>query len=206
MANDKNDSERGPEIERDADFSVFDRDQSEGAQAAAANQAQGEIGSSELRAELEEFKDKYLRTMAELDNYRKRTLKERSELLKYQGEKVFYDLLEIADNFELALQHAEADPAKLKTGVEMIHKMLKDLMSRWEVRGDSGVGQKFDPFRHNAISKVPRGDNDPGIVVNELKKAYFYKDKLIRPAEVVVSDSEQSASESQAGDGEQEQG
>lgn len=140
-----------------------------------------------LAKELAEMRDRYVRLMADFENFKKRALKEQSELLKYQGERVIVDLLEVLDNLELALNHSSADAEKLKTGLEMIQKMFVERLGKWDVRGESGVGLSFDPQRHSAISRIPGADAKPGTIVGELKKAYFYKDKLIRPGEVVVA-------------------
>lgn len=155
---------------RDADFSQLEDEPAAG-------------DDSEAR----EFKEKYLRALADFENFKKRTLKERSDLLKYQGEKVFLDMLEVVDNIDLALQHAEAEPEKLREGVELIHKMFVSTLDKWGVRASSALGKPFDPNEHAAISQIPDGETEPGTVINELKKAYFYKDKLLRPSEVVVS-------------------
>lgn len=154
-----------------------------------------------LRAEVEESKDKYLRALADMENYKKRALKERSELLKYQGERMVLDLLEVLDNMELALSHSNADPAKLKAGLELIHKGFVDVLGRWEIRAVSALGKEFDPVQHQALSKITVDDAKPGTVINEFKKAYFYKDKLLRPADVVVAvgkDGAQQDSEADA--------
>lgn len=142
---------------------------------------------SNLKAECQDFRNKYLLALADFENYKKRAIKERAELLKYQGEQVFVDMLAIVDNLDLALQHAEADPAQLKSGVEMIHKMFLEVLAKWDVRGESGLGSPFDPVRHHALSRLEVDTAAPGVILNELKKAYFYKDKLLRPAEVVVA-------------------
>lgn len=163
----------------------------------------------QLRREVEDNKDKYLRALADMENFRKRSIKERSDLLKYQGDKIFLDILEVVDNLELAIAHGDSDPAKFKAGVELIHKRFIDILNKWEVKGESAIGQAFDSARHDAISKVSVDDAPPGTVINELKKAYFYKDKLLRPAEVVVvadrgnadntaSDSGEEASDEEA--------
>jgi len=127
--------------------------------------------------------------MADFENFKKRALKEQSELLKYQGERLVVDLLEVLDNLELALAHSSAEYDKLKAGLEMTHKLFVEKLGRWEIRGEGGVGKAFDPQRHQAISRVTSADAKPGTIVGELKKAYFYKDKLIRPGEVVVAAS-----------------
>ncbi len=140
-----------------------------------------------LRADSAENHNKYLRALADFENYKKRVLKERSEQLKYQGEKVFVDIIDIVDNLELALKHAEAEPGKLREGVEMIHQMFRSTLDKWEVRQKPGKGEKFDPNQHSAISRVPTADAEPGTIIDELKSAYFYKDRLLRPGEVVVA-------------------
>lgn len=153
----------------------------------------GDGAADELRAAQEQLKeqnDRNLRLLAEFDNFKKRAMKERSELLKYQGEQIFVDLLDVLDNLELALGYTNADHEKLKAGLEMIHKMFLEKLSRWEVRPEVGMGQGFDPVKHNAISQVKDPNAKPGTIVGELKKTYFYKDKLIRPGEVVVAVNE----------------
>ncbi len=142
---------------------------------------------SELAQELSETKDRYLRLMADFENFKKRTLKEQSELLKYQGERLVVDILDVLDNLELALAHSSAEYEKLKQGLEMVHKMFVERLGKWEIRGDSGMGQQFDPHKHSAISRVPGSAAQPGTIVGELKKPYFYRDKLIRVGEVVVA-------------------
>ena len=147
--------------------------------------ANGEVQT--LRTEISESRERYVRLMADFENYKKRALKEQSELLKYQGERLVVDMLDVMDNLELAITHSSAEPEKLRTGLEMIHKLFIERLGKWEIRGESGVGASFDPQKHAAISRVPGADAKPGTIVGELKKAYFYKDKLIRHGEVVVA-------------------
>lgn len=163
-------------VDRDVDFSKTP---------AEALEAEVEVA----RAEARENYDKYLRALAELENFKKRVTKERSELVKYQGERIFADILDVVDDLERALQFSNADPAQLKSGVELIHKRFVDTLSKWEVRGESGVGKEFNPEYHNAISKMQSPDVKPGSIIGELKKVYFYKDKLLRHGEVVVAEA-----------------
>lgn len=142
----------------------------------------------ELSRELEASNERYLRSLAEFENFKKRAVKERSEMLKYQGEKILLDIIDVLDDFDLALEHAEQDPAELQAGVRMIHKKFVDALQKWEVRSETALGQGFDPQISEAISKIPAtGGAKPGEVVSELKKPYFYKDKLIRPGQAVVA-------------------
>jgi molecular chaperone GrpE len=156
-------------------------------------EALAEARVASLSQELAESKDRYLRLMADFENFKRRTLKEQSELLKYQGERLVVDLLEVVDVLELALSHGSADHDKLKSGLEMTHKLFIERLAKWDIKGESGMGMVFDPQRHSAISRVPGADAQPGTIIGELKKAYFYKDKLIRPAEVVVASSADAA-------------
>jgi molecular chaperone GrpE len=177
-------SEHDAAEQQEADLNQVVSDTLEGA-------AEARVAS--LAQELAEAKDRHLRLMAEFENFKRRTLKEQSELLKYQGERLVVDLLEVVDVLELALGHASADHDKLKSGLEMTHKLFIERLAKWEIRGESGMGATFDPQRHSAISRVPGSDAKPGTIIGELKKAYFYKDKLIRPAEVVVASSADAA-------------
>ena len=187
--------------DRDADFSALNEDSEgreqvdlvEGSDRGVAEGDAGEI--QRLTIELEEQKDRYLRTAADFENYKKRALKERADLLKYQGDKILSDFLEVADNLELALHHSNSDPESLKAGVELIYKLCVDTLGKWEVRAQSGLGLEFNPNIHNAISKVQVDDAAPGTVINELKKAYFYKDRLLRAGEVVVADTPVTSSD-----------
>ncbi len=131
--------------------------------------------------------ERYLRALADFDNYKKRAMKDRSELLKYQGESVIVDLLEVADNLERAVSNEERDLNKLKEGLLMIEKQFIEVLSKAGVRGKSAIGQDFNPEMHQALSQVPSNDHKPGTIISELKKAYYYKDKLIRVGQVVVA-------------------
>jgi len=160
---------------------------------AARGDSSGVAEADAVARELSESKDRYLRLMADFENFKKRSLKEHSEILKYSGERLVVDLLEVLDNLELALAHSSAEYEKLKQGLEMVHKMFVERLGRWEIRGESSIGKDFDPQRHAAISRVPGGASKPGTVVGELKKPYFYKDKLIRVGEVVVAAESEKA-------------
>lgn len=167
---------------RDADFSALE--------AVAGGKTGSFAATAEiaaLKAEADANKDKYLRALAELENFKKCAVKERSELLKYQGDRLVTDLLDVLDNLELALSHTDADPAKLKAGLELIHKQFVDVLGRWEIRAVPALGTDFDPVKHQAISKVTSAEHKAGSVISEFKKAYFYKDKLLRHAAVVVA-------------------
>lgn len=140
-----------------------------------------------LRAEVRENFDKYLRSVAELENYKKRVIKERSELLKYAGENIARDLLEVVDNLERAVTQAPPEGGAFVEGVQLVLSSFLSILDRHGIRGESCVGQQFDPSRQAALATVPTADVPPGTVLEQFRKLYFYKDKLLRPAQVVVS-------------------
>lgn len=153
----------------------------------------------QLGEELEGAKDKYIRALADLENFRKRAMREKTDLLKYQGEAILFDVLEVVDNLERALAHSESDPTDLKKGLEMIYRNFTDILNKWEVRSETAVGNSFDPVKHSALSRIVVDDASPGTVIAEHKKAYFYKDKLLRHAEVVVSAAGEGQEQSGSG-------
>lgn len=174
--------------ERDVDFSQLEVGSDGSIVGGDMNESTAGPELAQVLAERDDFQDKYLRALADAENIRKRAIKERSELIKYQGEQIVTDLLTVVDDFELALSNSGTDLEKFKQGVEMIHKRFVDVLGKWDVRGESAIGKQFDPNRHEALSKISVPDAESGSVVNELKKAFFYKDKLIRPGQVVVAE------------------
>lgn len=176
--------------ERDVDFSELELgpDASVHDQVDATPSSESSEMLAKVIAERDDFQDRYLRALADADNIRKRAIKERSEMLKYQGEQIIIDLLTVVDDFELALANSGTDLDSFRQGIEMIHKRFIDVLGKWDVRGESAIGKNFDPNRHEALSKIPVPDTESGKVVNELKKAFFYKDKLLRPGQVVVAE------------------
>lgn len=183
------DTKSSAEDERDVDFSKLSANAADGV-GGDDQTAGGAEQFAALIAERNDLNDKYLRALADAENIRKRAVKERSDLIKYQGEQIIVDLLSVVDDFELALANSGTEIEKFRQGVEMIHKRFLEVLGKWDVRGESAVGRSFDPVKHEAISKVSSPDAEPGSVVNELKKAFFYKDKLIRPGQVIVAVSE----------------
>ena len=139
--------------------------------------------------ECEEWKQKYLYTLAELENFRKRVVKERSELIKYGSRDVFYDLLEITDNFGRVIEadKKESDPKVIVQGIEMIYNQLIKLLKKNEVKPIEAEKKEFDPNVHDAMQMVPTDEYKPGTVIQEIQKGYKYRDRILRPARVVVA-------------------
>ena len=139
--------------------------------------------------EIAELKDKYLRSVAEFDNYRKRTLKERAELILNGGEKVLSAILPVVDDMERAIENGAKtdDPQVIREGMELIfHKLIKVL----EAQGVSTIETEnadFDTDVHEAVAMVPgMGDDKKGKVIDCLQKGYKLNDKVIRHAKVAV--------------------
>lgn len=142
---------------------------------------------SRLERQLAEATDRHLRLLADFENYKKNVAKQRAELLKYQGQAIVAELLTVLDTFEYALAAAEGtETSSFRDGVVMIQKNFLDVLERWGIKGESAIGKPFDPVVHSALSTIESSEFAPGFVALEYKKAFFYKDKLLRPAEVVV--------------------
>jgi len=139
--------------------------------------------------EIAELKDKYLRSVAEFDNYRKRTLKERAELILNGGEKVITAILPVVDDMERAIENGTKtdDPQVLREGMEIIyHKLIKVLEGQGVSKIDTDDAD-FNTDVHEAVAMVPgMGDDRKGKVIDCLQKGYKLNDKVIRHAKVAV--------------------
>jgi molecular chaperone GrpE len=141
-----------------------------------------------LAADLKEANDKYLRLYAEFDNYRKRVNKDKEELIKYGNERLLHELLPFIDHLEMALKHASNESSSgLVQGVEITLKGLRKTLEKFGLTEIEAEGKPFDPSVHHAISQVEREDADENIVVEELRKGYRLKDKVLRASLVAVS-------------------
>ena len=140
-------------------------------------------------AELERYKDAALRARADLDNYRKRVAREKEDAIRYANNSLLESLLPILDNFELGLDAAKnaADAAGIIQGLEMVRKQLEDFLRDHGVEIVNAVGNPFDPNLHEAVAHEPNPEMAEGAVVRQLRKGFKLKDRLIRPASVVVS-------------------
>jgi len=164
------------------------RSQSEGVPAEDA--AESLRAERDARArEATEAQDRYLRTLAEFENYRRRVAREREDWTRQAQERLLAELLPALDNFDRALQAPPspgADPA-FRTGVELIHRDFLNALERVGVRPFVTVGQPFDPTRHEAVGRVERGDVADQTVVAEVQRGYLYQERVLRPARVVVA-------------------
>ena len=139
--------------------------------------------------ELEKYKDAALRARADLDNYRKRVAREKEEAIRYANNSLIEKLLPILDNFELGLDAARnaSDAAGIIQGLEMVRKQLEDFLRENGVEVVNAVGDAFDPNLHEAVAHEPNGEVADGSVIRQIRRGFKLKDRLIRPASVVVS-------------------
>ena len=154
---------------------------------AKAEEKKEEDPLEKANKEIAELKDKYLRTLAEFDNYKKRTLKEKAELILNGGEKTVKAVLPVLDDFERALKDKSDDPKAIKDGVTMIfNKFVKTLESLGVKKIDT-TDKDFDTDFHEAVAMVPgMGDDKKGKVIDCVQTGYTLNDEVIRHAKVAV--------------------
>lgn len=142
-----------------------------------------------LKTELEEANNKYIRLYAEFDNYKRRTSRERVDLLQSAGKDVIYDLLPVMDDLERALKAIDehADDASVKEGIQLVANKLKKTLEQKGLKEMVALNQPFDADYHEAITNIPAPTDDmKGKVVDEVVKGYLLNDKVLRYAKVVV--------------------
>ena len=135
--------------------------------------------------EIEELRDKLLRSAADYDNARKRLAKEREEFIRFSQERLLHDLIPILDNFERSLTHAESVDKNVAAGIRLIWKQLTDVLKLHGLKRFSSVGKHFDPHFHEAVDEVEE-EGPEGIVVQEISPGYELHDRVLRPAKVRV--------------------
>jgi molecular chaperone GrpE len=146
----------------------------------------------EIAAKEQEAKnnyDRFLRQVAELENFKKRSAREREEVSRFANESLIKDLLSVVDNLERAVAHASGggNGKPIVEGVEMVLKGLLDVLAKHGVAQISAIGQPFDPAKHEAIAQVESATAEPNSVVEELHPGYMLRDRLLRPALVSVA-------------------
>ncbi|MDI6744729.1 MAG: nucleotide exchange factor GrpE [Thermodesulfovibrionales bacterium] len=141
-----------------------------------------------LEEELGQEKDRYLRLYAEFDNYKKRIARDREELIKYGNESLLYELLPVIDNLEMAMKHSSNDTAAgLAQGVEITLKEFLRVIDKFGLSPIDASDKMFDPSLHHAMTQIERDDIDENMVVEEFRKGYMFREKVLRPSLVAVS-------------------
>lgn len=161
-------------------------DEAETTEGEAPEKEEPEQEQPEAEKEPEEDEStRYMRLMADFQNYKKRVEKEKSDIYSYANEKLAVELLAVLDNFERALEH-EGEDASFKEGMEMIFKQLYGVMEKAGLEEIAALGEEFDPNFHNAVMTEESGEYESGKVSGVMQKGYTLNGKVIRPSMVKV--------------------
>ena len=152
-----------------------------------ADEADGLAELEAARAEAAANYDRYVRAVAELDNYRKRTVRMRAETRDEILRDILLQVAPILDNLRRALRQETQEAELLKQGVELICGQFNDVLKGYGLAEIEALGQPFDPEVHEALAEVPDDEHAPGTVIEEMEKGYKLNDKVVRYARVVVS-------------------
>lgn len=150
---------------------------------------EGEIADVDFQAEAAKLKDLALRARADLDNFRKRSLREKEDAIRYANNGLLEKLLPVIDNFELGLEAARnaTDAASVLQGMSMVHRQLQDFIRSQGLEEVPAEGELFDPNKHDAVSQEFSADIAEGQVIRQVRKGYKLKERLLRAASVIVS-------------------
>ena len=154
----------------------------------AAGDADSDDAMAGLQADLDRFRDLALRSQADFDNYKKRAAREKEDAVKYANSSLLQRLVSILDNFELGLAAAktESEQSPIYSGMVLVQKQLNDLLEENGLQAIEAEGKKFDPNLHEAIAHEP-SEIPEETVIRQARRGYRFKDRLLRPARVVVS-------------------
>ena len=153
------------------------------------------------RAEAAENYDRYLRAAAELDNFRKRAVRMRAESREETLRDLLLQIAPLMDNMRRALAQEAAEAQSLKQGIELILSQFQTVLNGYGLEEIEAVGNPFDPNLHEAMLEVESADCEPGTILEEMEKGYRLREKVLRPARVVVGKAPAEKEESEASDG-----
>lgn len=141
-----------------------------------------------LKSKIDELNDKYLRQVADFENYKRRTAKERMELIQTAGREVILDMLDVLDDSERAQKQLETtdNVQQIKEGVQLVFTKLRNTLSAKGLKAIESLNKDFNVDLHEAVTEIEAGEEMRGKVVAELQKGYYLNDKIIRFAKVVV--------------------
>ena len=178
--------EASAEVEREENAEAASEETS-GEEAAEISQA-AEEGSSEENPELLQLKDKYLRTLAEYENFRKRSEKEKAQMFELGAKSIIEALLPVVDNFERALSHVQEEEkdSPFVKGIEGIYKQIQKMFADCNIQEIEALGKKFDPALHNAVMTEEEGDAEEDTITQDLQKGYTYRGNVVRHSMVKV--------------------
>jgi molecular chaperone GrpE len=159
------------------------------ASAGGREESEAEDPMAGLQADLDRFRDLALRSQADFENYKKRAAREKEEAIKYANKSLLQRLVAILDNFELGLAAArdQGEQSPIYAGMVLVQKQLNDLLSENGLQPVEAEGKPFDPNLHEAIAHEASDQVPEGTVLRQARRGYRFKDRLLRPANVVVS-------------------
>ncbi|MEY2546983.1 MAG: molecular chaperone GrpE [Verrucomicrobiota bacterium] len=149
----------------------------------------GEDEVTSMQADLDRFRDLAMRTQADFENYKKRCQREKEDAIKYANTSLLDKLVPIIDNFELGLAAAkeQGEQSPIYSGMSLVLKQLNDFLIDNGLQPIDAVGQKFDPNLHEAIAHEPSDEVPDHVVIRQTRRGYKFRDRLLRPAAVIVS-------------------
>ena len=182
------------ELKTEEEIEVLDGSMDENMEASNSEEASRNGLENELldklgkkEKECEEYLDMLKRTMADFDNFRKRTLKEKESLYDDGFSEAIQQILPVLDNFERAVAYNNKESSSIIEGIEMILKMFKEVLIKMGIEEIPSMGEKFDPNYHNAVMHVEDENYNENIIVDVMLKGYKYKDKVLRFSMVKVA-------------------
>ena len=145
--------------------------------------------NAKLKEEVEFYKDKWLRAVAEFENFRKRNAKEKVEWIKNANQTLLLEIVEVFEHLELTLKSAkkEKSPANFQKGIEIIHNQMNQILEKQGLKKIETIGTKFDPNLHEAVICLEHKKYDENIIFDNIRNGYILNDKIIRHARVAVS-------------------
>lgn len=178
--------EASAEVDREENAEAASEETS-GEEAVESSQP-AEEGSSEENPELLQLKDKYLRTLAEYENFRKRSEKEKAQMFELGAKSIIEALLPVVDNFERALSHVQEEEkdSPFVKGIEGIYKQIQKMFADCNIQEIEALGKKFDPALHNAVMTEEEGDAEEDTITQDLQKGYTYRGNVVRHSMVKV--------------------
>ena len=178
--------EASAEVDREENAEAASEEIS-GEEAVESSQS-AEEGSSEENPELLQLKDKYLRTLAEYENFRKRSEKEKTQMFELGAKSIIEALLPVVDNFERALSHVQEEEkdSPFVKGIEGIYKQIQKMFADCNIQEIEALGKKFDPALHNAVMTEEEGDAEEDTITQDLQKGYTYRGNVVRHSMVKV--------------------
>ena len=164
---------------------------------ASPTETDGEDEVASMQADLDRFRDLAMRSQADFENYKKRSARDKEEAIKYANKSLLEKLVSVVDNFELGLEAAkgEGEKSPIYSGMSLVLKQLQDFLTENGLQPIEAVGKKFDPNLHEAIGHEPTDEFPEGQVIRQTRRGYRLKDRLLRPAAVVVSSGPSGSNE-----------